>query len=90
MWSWNDHSGSTWGRSIWKRIGEGNDIYSSDEKAIRLMFEAHKDQNDRSGLPYVFHSWRVADRSRLDEPGPKDIARREKYLKAIEFLEGIG
>lgn len=136
------------------------------QKAIRLMFEAHKDQTDRSELPYVFHPWHVAesmddeistvvallhdvvedtditlddirkegfpdevigaldlmshdegmdyfeyvellasnsvcrkvklsdlrhnsDLSRLDEPGPEDIARREKYLKAIEYLETI-
>ena len=135
------------------------------KKAIALMFDLHKDQTDRSGLPYVFHPWHVAesmddevstvvallhdsiedtditpgellemgfpaeavealelmtheegtdyfdyvcalagneiarkvklsdlrhnsDISRIDEPGPKDIARREKYLKAIEMLEG--
>jgi hypothetical protein len=30
-------------------------------KAIKLMFELHKDQTDRSGLPYVFHPWHVAE-----------------------------
>ncbi len=30
-------------------------------KAINLMFEKHKDQRDKSGLPYVFHPWHVAE-----------------------------
>lgn len=30
-------------------------------KAIMLMFEAHKEQLDKSGLPYVFHPWHVAE-----------------------------
>ena len=134
------------------------------KKAIRLMFDLHKEQTDKSGLPYVFHLWHVAesmddeitatvallhdavedtdltlegvreagfpeevvaalgcmthddsvdymdyvralapnavarkvkladlkhnaDITRLDEPTEKDLARREKYLKAIELLE---
>ena len=134
------------------------------KKAIRLMFDLHKEQTDKSGLPYVFHPWHVAesmddeiaatvallhdavedtdltledvraagfpeavvaalgcmthddsvdymdyvralapnavarkvkladlrhnaDITRLDAPTEKDLARREKYLKAIELLE---
>ena len=30
-------------------------------KAIKLMFKLHRDQTDRSGLPYVFHPWHVAE-----------------------------
>ena len=31
-------------------------IYTeSTKKAINLMFKKHKDQVDKSGLPYVFH-----------------------------------
>ena len=30
-------------------------------KAIKLMYVAHKDQVDKSGLPYVFHPWHVAE-----------------------------
>ena len=29
-------------------------------KALNLMFEKHKDQKDRSGMPYVFHPYEVA------------------------------
>ena len=136
------------------------------KKAIKLMFKLHKDQKDRSGLPYVFHPWHVAesmddeistvvallhdsiedtditlddlreegipeealkalslmthedgvdyfdyvkalavnpiarkvklsdlrhnsDLSRLNEVKEKDLERREKYLKAIEYLESL-
>lgn len=31
-------------------------IYTPDtKKAIKLCFEAHRNQTDKSGLPYVFH-----------------------------------
>lgn len=30
-------------------------------KAINLMFEAHKEQRDKSGLPYVFHPFHLAE-----------------------------
>jgi len=31
------------------------------KKALRLCFEAHKDQVDKSGIPYVFHPFHVAE-----------------------------
>lgn len=30
-------------------------------EAIKYMFKLHRDQTDRSGLPYVFHPWHVAE-----------------------------
>ena len=30
------------------------------KKAMKLCFEAHKEQVDKSGLPYVFHPFHVA------------------------------
>lgn len=37
-------------------------IYTSDtKKAMKLCFEAHKEQTDKSGLPYVFHPFHVAE-----------------------------
>lgn len=30
------------------------------KKAIKLMFEAHKDQVDKCGIPYVFHPFYLA------------------------------
>lgn len=37
-------------------------IYSDlTKKALRLSFEAHKDQVDKSGMPYVFHPFHLAE-----------------------------
>ena len=36
-------------------------IYTAlTKKALSLCFEAHKDQKDKSGLPYVFHPFHLA------------------------------
>lgn len=31
------------------------------KKALRICFDAHKEQTDKSGLPYVFHPFHLAD-----------------------------
>ena len=36
-------------------------------KAMGIMFEAHKDQMDKSGVPYVFHPWQVAEQMVTEE-----------------------
>ena len=37
-------------------------IYTDEtKKALKLCFEAHKNQVDKSGLPYVFHPFHVAE-----------------------------
>ena len=37
-------------------------IYTEKTKrALRLCFDAHRDQTDKSGLPYVFHPFHVAE-----------------------------
>ena len=37
-------------------------IYNDDtKKALKLMFEAHKEQTDKSGIPYVFHPFHLAE-----------------------------
>ncbi len=37
-------------------------IYTSlTKKAMKLCFEAHKDQVDKSGIPYVFHPFHLAE-----------------------------
>lgn len=37
-------------------------IYTPNtKKAIKLCFDAHKNQTDKSGLPYVFHPFHVAE-----------------------------
>ena len=37
-------------------------IYTpATKKALKLCFEAHKDQVDKSGIPYVFHPFHLAE-----------------------------
>lgn len=37
-------------------------IYTDNtKKALKLCFEAHKEQVDKSGLPYVFHPFHLAE-----------------------------
>ena len=37
-------------------------IYTSEtKKAMKLCFEAHKNQVDKSGIPYVFHPFHLAE-----------------------------
>ena len=37
-------------------------VYTEQTKrALRLCFEAHKDQVDKSGMPYVFHPFHLAE-----------------------------
>ena len=31
------------------------------KKALRLCFDAHRDQTDKSGMPYVFHPFHLAE-----------------------------
>lgn len=37
-------------------------IYTKEtKKALKLCFEAHRDQRDKSGMPYVFHPFHLAE-----------------------------
>ena len=43
-------------------------IYTEQtKKALRLCFDAHRDQKDKSGLPYVFHPFHVAEQMRTED-----------------------
>lgn len=37
------------------------------KKAMHLCFEAHKDQTDKGGMPYVFHPFHVAEQMQTEE-----------------------
>lgn len=37
------------------------------KKALKLCFAAHKDQLDKSGLPYVFHPFHLAEQMDTEE-----------------------
>lgn len=43
-------------------------IYSSStKKALKLSFEAHKEQTDKSGMPYVYHPFHLAEQMDTEE-----------------------
>ena len=37
------------------------------KKALRICFNAHKDQVDKTGLPYVFHPFHLAEKMNSEE-----------------------
>jgi (p)ppGpp synthase/HD superfamily hydrolase len=37
------------------------------KKALKLCFEAHKEQVDKSGMPYVFHPFHLAEQMDTEE-----------------------
>ena len=43
-------------------------IYTAKtKKALCLCFEAHKDQRDKSGMPYVFHPFHLAEQMETED-----------------------
>ena len=43
-------------------------IYTNITKiALKICFEAHKEQSDKSGLPYVFHPFHLAEQMTSEE-----------------------
>ena len=43
-------------------------IYTvNTKKALKLCFEAHKNQTDKSGMPYVFHPFHLAEQMQTEE-----------------------
>ena len=43
-------------------------IYTPKTKmALKLCFEAHKEQTDKSGMPYVFHPFHLAEQMKTEE-----------------------
>ena len=64
-------------------------IYTEKTKiALKLCFKAHKRQKDKSGLPYVFHPFHLAEQMKTEETTIvallHDVAEDTKYtLKYI-------
>ena len=73
-------------------------IYTPEtKKAMRLMFEAHRDAWDKSGVPYVFHPFHVAEQMD-DEPSTivallHDVVEDTDYtlddLRELGFSEEV-
>lgn len=38
-----------------------HDLHTTHKKALSICFEAHRDQTDKSGVPYVFHPFHLAE-----------------------------
>lgn len=67
------------------------------KKAMRLCFDAHKDQVDKSGMPYVFHPFHVAEQMTTEETTVvallHDVVEDTDYtiddLRAMGFPEAV-
>ena len=62
------------------------------KKALKLCFEAHKEQVDKTGMPYVFHPFHLAEQMR-DELTTvcallHDVVEDSEYT--FEDLQGMG
>ncbi|MBQ6284709.1 MAG: GTP pyrophosphokinase [Bacilli bacterium] len=59
-------------------------IYTPKTKiAINLMYDLHKDQVDKSGLPYVFHPFHVAEQ--MDDEDSTIVALLHDTLEDTEI-----
>ena len=64
------------------------------KKAMKLCYEAHKDQVDKSGVPYVFHPFHVAEQMK-DEATTivallHDVVEDTDYTLQDIAAEGFG
>ena len=70
-------------------------IYTDNtKKAMKLCFKAHKDQVDKSGMPYVFHPFHVAEQM-TDEATTivallHDVVEDTDYTLGDIAAEGFG
>lgn len=62
------------------------------KKALKLCFEAHKDQVDKSGMPYVFHPFHLAEQMNTEQTTIvallHDLVEDTPYT--VEDLAGMG
>lgn len=62
------------------------------KKAMKLCFDAHKDQTDKSGLPYVFHPFYLAQQMQTEETTVlallHDVVEDSAYT--LEDLRNLG
>ncbi len=68
-------------------------IYTKKTKiAMDLMFEKHKNQKDKSGSPYVFHPWHVAEQ--MDDEDSTCLALMHDLIEdtntTIEEIKNLG
>ena len=62
------------------------------KKALKLCFEAHKEQLDKSGMPYVFHPFHLAEQ--MTDEASTVVALLHDLIEdtdhTIEELRGMG
>ena len=59
-------------------------IYTpTTKKALRLCFEAHKEQTDKSGMPYVFHPFHLAEQ--MDTEDTVTVALLHDVVEDAEY-----
>ncbi|MBR5783441.1 MAG: GTP pyrophosphokinase [Clostridia bacterium] len=68
-------------------------IYSKlTKKALSLCFDAHRDQVDKSGAPYVFHPFHLAEQMETEQEVLvallHDVAEDSEYT--LEDLQSMG
>lgn len=73
-------------------------IYTaSTKKALKLCFDAHKDQIDKNGMPYVFHPFHLAEQMEDEDTTIvallHDVVEDTEYtiddLKALGFSDAV-
>lgn len=47
--------------------GQHCGLHGFDKKALKLSFEAHKNQVDKSGMPYVYHPFHLAEQMETED-----------------------
>ena len=68
-------------------------IYTPDtKKALQLCFRAHRDQTDKSGMPYVFHPFHLAEQMTTEDTTVAallhDVVEDTHYT--FEYLRQLG
>ncbi len=62
------------------------------KRALKLSFEAHKDQTDKSGMPYVYHPYHIAEQMKDENTTVvallHDVAEDTDYT--IEDIRNMG
>ena len=53
------------------------------KKALALCFEAHKDQKDKSGLPYIFHPFHLAEQ--MEDEDTTIVALLHDVIEDTEY-----
>jgi (p)ppGpp synthase/HD superfamily hydrolase len=54
-------------------------------KAMRLAYEAHKEQNGKTGMPYISHPYHLAEEM-TNEGTTATTLQKERHIEALVLL----